>query len=304
MRKAHLAGAALAAIVGAAQAATPENVDAIADGIYTFRAGDQRSLFLVTDKGVIVTDPIDARAAAAYRKAIAAITDKPVRFVVYSHYHWDRVSGGTIFKDEGAKFVAQERCAERFRMNPNAAVVMPDITFKDKYRVALGGKSLELFYFGPSHGDCLTVFLAEPANIMQIVELVNPPRASFPDDPGVPYIKPHNLKQFFRSAQDLAAKRGVKQIVASSVKTVDDGQGGKSVSAATGPASVIADQARFWDAIYSAVEISDAQGRTGMDSFVPLDAIDLEVFKPYDGYDPQALPMIMRKFVGYYDMGR
>jgi hypothetical protein len=41
-----------------------------------------------------------------------------------------------------------------------------------------------------------------------------------------------------------------------------------------------------------------------MDSFVPLDAIDLEGFKPYDGYDPQALPMIMRKFVGYYDMGR
>lgn len=294
----------LAACASAHAGPAPADVDTIADGVYLFRSATQRSLFLVTDKGVIVTDPIDARTAPAYRRAIAAITDKPVKFVVYSHYHWDRVSGGRIFKDEGAKFVAQEQCAERFRVNPNPDVVMPDVTFADKYRISLGGKSLELFYFGPSHGECLTVFLAEPANVMQIVELVNPPRASFPDDPTVPYIKPHNLQKFFRAAEDLAARRGVRQIMASSVRTVDDGQGGRSVSPATGPASVIGDQARFWDAIYKAVGISDAQGNTGMDSFVRLETIDLEPFKDYDGYEPKALPVIMRRFVGYYDMGR
>lgn len=310
-------GLALAVMVtGAGPAAlagpVPADVDKVADGVYTFRTGNQRSLFLVTDQGVIVTDPLNARAARAYRQAVAAITDQPVKYVVYSHYHWDRISGGAIFKNEGAKFVAQEKCAERFRVNPNPDVVMPDITFSDKYQVSLGGKSLDLFYFGPSHGDCLTVFLAEPANMLQIVELVNPPRASFPEDPSVPYIKPHNLRQFFRAVEGLAAERGVQAIIASSTGTVSRSQvsreggheGREGVSPATGPASVINDQARFWDAIYKAVEISDAQGNTGMDSFVRLSTIDLTPFKPYDGYDPQVLPVIMRRFVGYYDMGR
>ncbi len=296
-----LAGLLTLVACGQATAALPAGVERVGDGVYTFRSGAERSLFLVTSDGVIVTDPIDARTAKAYRQAIAALTAKPVKYVVYSHNHWDRVSGGQIFRDEGAKFVAQERCAERFRATPNPEVVMPDVTFSDEYRVALGGKSLELYYFGPSHGDCLTVFLAEPANMLQVVELVNPPRASFPEDPSVPYVKPHNLRQFFRSVEDLAARRGVKEIVASSAHPTSDGKG---IAPATGPVTVIADQARFWDAIYKAVEISDAQGKTGMDSFVPLSAIDLTQFQSYDGYDPKVLPVIMRRFVGYYDMGR
>jgi hypothetical protein len=226
-----------------------------------------------------------------------------VRFVVYSHYHWDRVSGGEIFKAEGARFVAQERCAERFRANRNPDIVMPDITFSDRYEVSLGGKSLELFYFGPSHGDCLTVFLVRPANLLQVVELIEPPQAAFPQDPSVPYIKPHNLRQFFRAVESLAAEKNVGEVVASSVRMMD-GRSGSGPSPATAPASLIHDQALFWEAIYQTVESADAQGKIGMDSFVRPEAIDLKRFDSYAGYDPAVLPIIMRRFVGYYDMGR
>ncbi len=206
------------ATVGVRAADAPTAVDRIAEGVYAFRSGAERSLFLVTGEGVIVTDPLNTAAARAYREAIATVTDEPVKFVAYSHYHWDRVSGGAIFQRDGATFVAQQRCAERFRANPNPEVVMPDVTFSDRYVISLGGRSLELHYFGPSHGDCLTVFMVEPANMLQIVELVNPPRAAFPDDPSVPYIKPHNLRQFFRAVGQLAAERGVQQVIASAVR--------------------------------------------------------------------------------------
>ena len=276
----------------------------IADGVYTFRFGDQRSLFLVADQGVIVTDPLNAVAAAAYRDAIAEITDQPVKYVVYSHYHWDRVSGAQLFKDSGAEIVAQERCADRFRVNPNPDVVMPDITFSEEYSITVGDKSLDLFYFGPSHGDCLTVFVANPANLLQVVELVNPPRASFPRDPLGSYMRPHNLRQFFRDLEFLANERGIETIIASSAIAVDDGQGGQQLSAATGPATIIHDQAMFWEAIYNTVDIAEAEGNVGIDSFVKIDTIDLEPFKPYDGYNKEDLPIIMRRFVGFYDMGR
>jgi hypothetical protein len=280
------------------------NVEAIGDGVFLYRSGSQRSLFMVTDEGVIVTDPINAAVAKSYREAIATLTDEPVKYVVYSHYHWDRIAGADIFKKEGAEIIAQEQCAERFKVNPNDAVLMPDIIFSDRYAVSLGGKSLDLYYFGPSHGDCLTVFLARPANVVQIVELVNPPGATFPADRNVPYVKPHNLDKFFAAAEALVAEQGVQQIVASSVTTEVDEQGAEQISPPVGPASIIHDQAMFWEAIYSEVAKARAEGNVGIDSFVRLKGIDLTRFEPYANYNPEDLPIIMRRFVGYYDMGR
>lgn len=290
-------------LTSCAQRSHPD-VERVGDGVFLYRSEGQRSLFLVTDDGVIVTDPINAAVAKAYRAAISAITDQPVKFVVYSHYHWDRVAGAQIFKDEGAQIVAQEKCARRFVDNPNPEVVNPDITFADHYEVALGGKSLDLYYFGPSHGECLTLFLAKPANLVQIVDLVNPPRASFPEDPNVPYIKPHNLQRFFAFVIELAAEHGVTEIVASRVTETPDQAGRMQASPPTAPVSIIYDQAKFWGAIHNAVEVAEAEGNVGIDSFVRLKTIDLTPFRSYAGYEEQDLPIIMRRFVGFYDMGR
>jgi hypothetical protein len=283
---------------------THPDVERLADGTFLYRSGDQRSLFLVTDDGVIVTDPINTAAAKTYRAAISAITDQPVKFVVYSHYHWDRVAGAQIFKDEGAQIIAQEKCAQRFLENPSPEVVSPDITFEDTYEVTLGGKSLDLYYFGPSHGECLTVFVARPANLVQIVDLVNPPQAAFPIDPNVPYVKPHNLQQFFSSVMEMVADQGVTEVIASRITEIADREGRMGASPATASVSIIADQAKFWGAIHSAVEFAEAEGNVGIDSFVRLKTIDLTPFTPYAGYNEQDLPIIMRRFVGFYDMGR
>jgi glyoxylase-like metal-dependent hydrolase (beta-lactamase superfamily II) len=302
--KAIFVGAVLIFVLTGCGTQTHPDVEQIADGTFLYRSGDQRSLFLVTDDGVIVTDPINASVAGDYRAAIAAITDQPVKFVVYSHYHWDRVAGAQIFKDEGAQIVAQEKCAQRFIDNPNPAVVFPDITFDDYYEVALGDQSLELHYFGPSHGDCLTVFLVRPANLVQMVDIVNPPRAAFPADPNVPYIKPHNLQPFFESVMAMVAKRGVGQVIASRVTEAPDDDGRLQASPPTAPVSIIDDQAKFWSAIENAVEVAEAEGNIGIDSFVRLKTIDLTPFQSYAGYNEQDLPIIMRRFVGFNDMGR
>lgn len=299
-----LAGLLLvSALTGCGQQMHPD-VERLADGTFLFRSAGQRSLFLVTDDGVIVTDPINAGVAKAYREAISSITDQPVKFVVYSHYHWDRVAGAQIFKNEGAQVIAQEKCAQRFIENPNPEVVPPDITFDETYEVTLGGRSLSLYYFGPSHGDCLTVFLARPANLVQIVDLVNPPRAAFPGDPTVPYIKPHNLQRFFASVVAMVAEQRVTEVVASRVVESPDATGRMQYSSPTAPASIIYDQAKFWSAIYNAVEVAKAEGNIGIDSFVRLNSIDLTPFRRYAGFNDQDLPIIMRRFVGFYDMGR
>ncbi len=63
------------------------------NGLYAFRYNAYRNIFIVTDDGVIATDPLDVKAAEALRQEIAKITDKPVKYVAYSHSHWDHITG-------------------------------------------------------------------------------------------------------------------------------------------------------------------------------------------------------------------
>src|SRR5688500_8802013 len=110
-----LAGAALAAacLFVAAQAQQPASppfattkVDGT-DNVYIFRYGNAQSMFVVTSDGVIATDPISygrPQAAVTYVDEIRKVTNQPIKYVVYSHHHFDHIAGGKPFKDAGAKF--------------------------------------------------------------------------------------------------------------------------------------------------------------------------------------------------------
>ncbi len=109
------------------------SVKNIGNGLYVFRWWVYRNLFIVTDDGVIVTDPMNPKAANLLRNEIRKITDKPVKYVVYSHNHHDHISGGNIFKEEGAKFVGHKNLLRELTDHPNPVTPMPDITFEDTY---------------------------------------------------------------------------------------------------------------------------------------------------------------------------
>src|SRR5918992_1359329 len=75
------------------------------DGVYIFRYGGAQAMFVVTKEGVIATDPIGygrPQAVTTYLEEIKKVTDQPVRYVIYSHHHFDHIAGGKPFKDAGA----------------------------------------------------------------------------------------------------------------------------------------------------------------------------------------------------------
>lgn len=285
-----------------ANAQSQRAVEPLGDGAYLFRHGPHRSLFVVGENGVIVTDPINAEVATAYLAAIRGLTDQPVRYVVYSHYHWDRIAGAEVFTSEGASVVAAKPCVQRLRENPNPAVRTPDRWFSDESRLDVGGRTLELYDFGPAHSDCLTVFVARPANILQLVDLVNPPAAAFPDNPLASYIRPHNLERFFASVAALIERQDIERVAA--YRAAPDSAADSGWSPATAPAGIVAEQAEFWALIDATTARAAAEGRVGIDSFVKLRKEELAAFEAYRGFDSQRLPLILRRFTGYHDMGR
>jgi glyoxylase-like metal-dependent hydrolase (beta-lactamase superfamily II) len=130
----------------------------IAENVYVFRSMNHQTLFIVTDEGVIAADPIgqtNPQAPELYRAAIAAVTDQPVRYVVYSHDHQDHNEGGAVFADE-AQFVAHRLAAEKIAARPDSQAgrsPVPTELVDDVLTLELGGERVELLYMGRNHSD-------------------------------------------------------------------------------------------------------------------------------------------------------
>jgi len=146
----------------------------VAPGIFSFGSFSARSLFIVTNAGVIVTDPVSSENASDMRQAISKVSNLPVKFVIYSHQHWDHVLGGKIFKDEGATFISHENCIKHFLRNPNKELIMPDKTISNDQEIKLGDKILQLKYLGPNHGDCMLIMQVKGTDILYLNDLVTP----------------------------------------------------------------------------------------------------------------------------------
>jgi len=146
------------------------------DGVYIFRNGNHQSMFIVTADGVIATDPVAygrPTGGQAYLDEIRKVTDKPVRYVVYSHHHFDHIAGGKAFKDAGATFVAHRRAKERLEMLKDPHTVLPDEAVGDGGRtIVLGGTTLELSYHGLNHSDSTLVMRLPKERIVFIVDTI------------------------------------------------------------------------------------------------------------------------------------
>ena len=62
------------------------------DNVYIFRYQGHQSMFIVTKDGVIATDPIGLyrpQAVTTYIEEIKKVTSAPIKYVVYSHHHYD-----------------------------------------------------------------------------------------------------------------------------------------------------------------------------------------------------------------------
>src|SRR5687768_18561056 len=77
------------------------------ENVYVFRYGGHQSMFVVTREGVIATDPISygrPQAAVTYIEEINKVSGgKPLKYLIYSHHHYDHIAGGQPMKDAGAK---------------------------------------------------------------------------------------------------------------------------------------------------------------------------------------------------------
>jgi glyoxylase-like metal-dependent hydrolase (beta-lactamase superfamily II) len=81
----------------------------ITGDLYRASNGRWHNVILVTGEGILIGDTLNTRFATALKAELdVRFPGVPVRYVVYSHSHWDHVEGGAVFR-ETATFVGHER---------------------------------------------------------------------------------------------------------------------------------------------------------------------------------------------------
>ena len=181
IRVAGMTALAMVALATTAQAQQPPFATTKVDGtdnVYIFRYGGHQAMFIVTPAGVIATDPIsERRPAKPYIDAIEAVTKAPIKYVIYSHSHFDHIAGGKPFKDKGAVFVAHQNAKTRIeqlkKVDKDLDVVTPDqVVTGAKRNITLGGTTLELNYVGKNHSDNTLVMRLPKEKIIFTVDWV------------------------------------------------------------------------------------------------------------------------------------
>ena len=132
--------------------------------------------FIVTDEGVVVVDtqliPFFAKEMI---KEIKAITDKPIKYAINTQWHTDHVGGNEAFFPQTRiiaheftrKIIAKRRkeqeegkVDESLKQLGEFKFTPPDITFDENMTLHMGGKVIELKFFGGGHtGGDIVVYL-------------------------------------------------------------------------------------------------------------------------------------------------
>ena len=101
---------------GCAQQPT-RSITNVTGDVYRAQNDTHHTVFLVTPEGIILGDPINAEFATWLKEELARRFDVPVRYVLYSHHHYDHASGGEVFADT-ANFVGHQNMTKPFLLLP------------------------------------------------------------------------------------------------------------------------------------------------------------------------------------------
>jgi glyoxylase-like metal-dependent hydrolase (beta-lactamase superfamily II) len=146
-------------------------------GVYQFVNNNHRSVVIISNNGVVVTDPINAAAATWLKAEVEKLTDQPITHLVYSHSHGDHASGGLAFGNVPNIFA---------QLNAPDAIdgVEPTILFGKQLQFKLGNHVFELTYLGKGHGEDLAAMVIRPENVAFVVDAVAAKRLFYRDFPG------------------------------------------------------------------------------------------------------------------------
>src|SRR5271165_1516478 len=156
-------------------------VSKVAGNVYMLEGAGGNIGASVGDDGIVVVDDQYAPLAERIQQALKGITDKPVRFIINTHYHEDHTGGNEFFQKQ-APIIAQDNVRKRleeggqagnggsvrFEAKPQPKDALPIITFDHDITVHLNGEDIRALHFPAGHTDGDSVIYFPKSNVVHM----------------------------------------------------------------------------------------------------------------------------------------
>ena len=174
--------ASIALTIASAQQQEPDwskvqiKVTKVSGNIYMLEGQGGNIAASVGEDGIVIVDDEFAPLAEKIQSVLKdlKITDKPVRFVINTHYHGDHTGGNPPFANSGSTVIAQDNVRKRLlsggmagnggsvkmEVKPAEKAALPIITFQHDVTVHLNGEDIRALHFPAGHtdGDAIIFF--------------------------------------------------------------------------------------------------------------------------------------------------
>lgn len=140
---------------------------------------------LISDDGIAIVDCGYAPAAPKLEAALKAISEKPVKYLLNTHWHGDH-TGANAYFGKFAVIVAQDNARKKMEkggglFGPSPAVALPAITFSDRLTLRMKGGDIMGLHFDHGHTDTDAIYIFPGGKVVQTGDdFVNWPVPGFP----------------------------------------------------------------------------------------------------------------------------
>jgi glyoxylase-like metal-dependent hydrolase (beta-lactamase superfamily II) len=196
------------------QQATPQplrvGVEKLADGVWYLSTPNARNWAVEFNDHVVVVEGIgsEARSLAAIEEIKKVIPNKPIRYVINTHAHYDHAGGLRTYVAQGATVITHELNKPFFeKVWARPRTIAPDLlaksprpatfeTVSDRKVLTDGTRTIELYHMkGTSHNVANLLVYLPAQNLLFWGDGYNPPAG---DDPRDPARTPEQMIDLYR----------------------------------------------------------------------------------------------------------
>jgi len=148
----------------------------VAGSVYMLEGAGGNIGVCAGEDGIVIVDDQFAPLASKIREALKGINDKPLKFVINTHFHGDHTGGNAEFSKE-ATIIAHENVRKRLQqggtvggneVKPAAKEALPIVTFNDRTTVHVNGEDIRAIHFPHGHTDGDSVIFFTQANVIHM----------------------------------------------------------------------------------------------------------------------------------------
>ena len=149
----------------------------LTESIYMLEGSGGNIGALIGNDGIIIIDDQFAPLTEKIKAALSKISDKPVKFVLNTHFHGDHAGGNENFGNQGAIIVAHDNARKRLSVDyffeahnqtqkASPYEALPKVTFADSVTFHMNGQTVHVFYVKNAHTDGDIIIHFKESNIL------------------------------------------------------------------------------------------------------------------------------------------